>query len=77
MIKRSDVPRRYRITVQGDCGELLASGIDGAEVESSQGGKTTVVVDVRDDAELYGLIDRLQDFALHIVSLTELTWNAA
>jgi hypothetical protein len=77
MTKRSDVSRRYRISVRGDCGELLASGIGGAEVESSQGGTTTVVVDVRDDAELYGLIDRLQDFALHIVSLTELTWNAA
>ena len=69
--------RRYRISVGGDCGELLASGIEGIEVESSQGGVTTVVARVRDDAELYGLLDRFQDFALHIVSLTELTANAA
>jgi hypothetical protein len=27
---------------------------------------------VRDESELYGLIDRLQEFALHIVSLNEL-----
>jgi hypothetical protein len=69
--------RRYRISVGGDCGELLASGIDGIDVESCQGGTTTAVVTVRDDAELYGLFDRLQDFALHIVSLTELTRDAA
>jgi hypothetical protein len=63
--------------VRGDCGELLASGIDGIDVESCRGGMTTAVVGVRDDAELYGLLDRLQDFALHIVSLTELTRDAA
>jgi hypothetical protein len=27
---------------------------------------------VRDESELYGLLDRLQEFALHIVSLNEL-----
>ena len=27
---------------------------------------------VRDDSELYGLLDRFQDFALHVVSLNEL-----
>jgi hypothetical protein len=80
MTTPNEPTRRYRISVGGDCGELLASGIEGVEVvevESSQGGMTTVVVGLRDDAELYGLLDRLQDFALHIVSLTELTPNAA
>jgi hypothetical protein len=77
MITPNEPSHRYRISVAGDCGELLASGIEGIEVESSQGGMTTIVVEVRDDAELYGLLDRLQDFALHIVSLTELTPNAA
>jgi hypothetical protein len=77
MTTPNEPTRRYRISVGGDCGELLASGIEGVEVESSHGGMTTVVVGFRDDAELYGLLDRLQDFALHIVSLTELTPNAA
>ena len=27
---------------------------------------------VRDESELYGLLDRFQEFALHIVSLNEL-----
>ena len=77
MTKPSDGCRRYRIRVGGDCGELLATGIDGAEIESVLDGTTTVVVGVRDDSEFYGVLDRLQDFALHIVSLTELTPNAA
>ena len=75
MIKPSDRRCRYRIRVGGDCSALLASGIDGAEVESVLDGTTTVVVGVRDDSEFYGVLDRLQDFALHIVSLTELTPN--
>ena len=77
MTRPIDMFRRYRISVAGDCRNLLASGIDGIEVESCLGGTTTVVVGVRDDSEFYGLLDRLEDFALHIVSLTELTWNAA
>jgi hypothetical protein len=77
MTTLNEPTHRYRISVGGDCGELLASGFEVVEVEPSQGGMTTVVVGVRDDAELYGLLDRLQDFALHIVSLTELTPNAA
>ena len=77
MTRPIDRVRRYRISVAGDCRNLLASGIDRVEVESCLGGTTTVVVDVRDDSEFYGLLDRLEDFALHIVSLTELTWNAA
>jgi hypothetical protein len=77
MTKPTASGRRYRIRVGGDCGALLASGIDGAEVESVLDGTTTVVVGVQDDSELYGVLDRLQDLALHIVSLTELTANAA
>ncbi len=77
MTRPSDSLRRYRISVGGDCGELLANGIDGVEAVSCLGGTTTVVVGVRDDSEFYGLLDRLQDFALHIVSLTELTGTAA
>ena len=77
MTKPTDRCRRYRIRVGGDCGELLASGIDGAEVESVLDGTTTVVVGVQDDSEFYGVLDRLQDLALHIVSLTEIIADAA
>ncbi len=63
--------RRYRIILRGDCARLLASILDDATVESSRGW-TCVLASVRDDSELYGLLDRFEEFALHIVSLNEL-----
>lgn len=63
--------QRYRIVLRGECQQLLASILDGFSVESGRGW-TCIMASVRDESELYGLIDRLQEFALHIVSLTEL-----
>ena len=63
--------RRYRIILRGDCAQLLADVLDDATIESSRGW-TCVLASVRDDSELYGLLDRFEDFALHIVSLNEL-----
>lgn len=62
---------RYRIIVRGECGDMLAGAIEGLTVET-QPGSTCVVASVRDESEFYGLLDRLQDFALHITSVTEL-----
>jgi hypothetical protein len=59
---------RYRIVVREECADLLAGLLDGPVIESGRGW-TSVVAPVRDMAELYGLLDRLQDLALHIVSL--------
>jgi hypothetical protein len=63
--------RRYRIILRGDCARLLAAVLDDATIESSRGW-TCVLASVRDDSELYGLLDRFEEFALHIVSLNEL-----
>ena len=64
-------PRRYRIILRGECGPLMAGVLDDVLVESCRGW-TCVMALVRDDSELYGLLDRFQDFALHVVSLNEL-----
>jgi len=63
--------QRYRIILRGECQQLLASILDGFSVESGRGW-TCIMASVRDESELYGLLDRLQEFALHIVSLNEL-----
>jgi hypothetical protein len=63
---------RYQIIVRGECGMLLAGIVDDLTAESSHG-RTRVVVSVRDESELYGLLDRLQDLAVHIISLNELS----
>jgi hypothetical protein len=62
---------RYRIIVRDDCGDLLASLVEGLAIESG-GHRTSVVASVRDESELYGLLDRFHELSLHIVSLTEL-----
>jgi hypothetical protein len=64
-------PRRYRIILRGECRQLLMGALDGLVIETCRGW-TCVIASVRDDAELYGLLERFQEFALHIVSLNEL-----
>ncbi len=64
-------PRPYRIILRGECGQLMAAVFDGLLIESFQGW-TSVLAPVRDESELYGLLDRFQDFALHVVSVNEL-----
>jgi hypothetical protein len=66
---------RYRIILRGECQHLLAGVLDNALIESSRGW-TCVVASVRDESELYGLLERFQEFALHIVSLNELGADA-
>ena len=63
--------RRYRIILRGECRQMLEGALEEAAVESGHGW-TCLVVSVRDESELYGLLDRIQEFALHIVSLNEL-----
>ena len=66
--------RRYRIIVNGELGELLCKALEGrygCDIEPASG-RTAVVASVRDDSEFYGLLDRFEEFALHIVSITEL-----
>jgi hypothetical protein len=62
---------RYRIIVQGECGALLASLGANVHVEAASG-DTSFVVSLRDEAEFWGLMDRLQGLALHLISMHEL-----
>jgi len=67
----ADHRRRYRIILRGECRQMLADTLEEAVVESGPGW-TCIMASVRDESELYGLLDRIQEFALHIVSLNEL-----
>jgi alkylhydroperoxidase/carboxymuconolactone decarboxylase family protein YurZ len=63
--------RRYRIILRGECQHLLAGVLDESRVETGRGW-TCVLASVRDQSELYGLLERFQEFALPMVSLAEL-----
>jgi hypothetical protein len=77
MIEPTSDARRYRIIIRGECGRLLVSLIENVEVEPAQDGNTRVVALVRDDPELWGLMEQLRDLALHVVSLQELDHGQA
>jgi hypothetical protein len=59
---------RYRIVLRGRLGEHFASAFDGMVLEPGPG-HTVLVGEVRDQAHLYGLLDRLRDFGIDLVSV--------
>ena len=67
----TDEDYRYQIILRGECGPLVAGLFGDVAIESSHG-RTCIIAAVRDDSGLYGLLDRIQDLALHLVSLNEL-----
>ena len=57
--------------LRGECGPLTA-GLTGDAAIESGGGCASIIVSARDDSELYGLLDRIQDVALHLISLNQI-----
>jgi hypothetical protein len=60
--------RRYRIVLRGRLGDRFESAFDGMELEPGRG-QTVLVGEVRDQAHLYGLLDRLRDFGIDLVAV--------
>jgi 4-carboxymuconolactone decarboxylase len=71
-----DHARWYRIVVRGAAGSLLAASLGETEVTSFRGW-TSITAPVQDMSEFYGLLDRLEDFALRVVSVNELADTGA
>lgn len=62
------MPAVYRITVRGRLSGRFATAFDGMELEPGEG--TTVLVgSIADQAQLYGVLDRLRDFGVELISL--------
>lgn len=59
---------RYRIVLRGRLGEHLATAFDGMTLEPGPG-QTVLVGEVQDQAHLYGLLDRLRDFGIELLSV--------
>ena len=62
---------RYQLILRGECGPLTVWLSGDVAIESGDGW-TSVIFSVRDDSELYGLLDRIQDVALHLISLNQI-----
>jgi hypothetical protein len=59
---------RYRIVVKGRLSERFGSAFPGVELEPLVR-QTTLVGEFSDEAQLDAVLDRLQDFAIEVVSV--------
>ena len=59
---------RYRITVRGRLTERLGSAFEGMVLEPGNG-QTGLVGDIRDQSHLYGVLDRVRNLGLELVSV--------
>ena len=60
--------RRYEIVVRGRLSKRYESAFDGVTLEPRQG-ETRLLADLADQSQLYGLLNRLRDFGIELVSV--------
>ena len=60
----------YRIIVRGRLTNRFATSFDGMTTEA-RAGETALVGPVRDQAHLYGILERLRDFGLELLRVEE------
>jgi hypothetical protein len=61
-------PIRYRISVRGRLTERLGSAFEGMALEPGNG-QTGLVGHIRDQSHLYGVLDRIRNLGLELVSV--------
>lgn len=62
--------KRYRIVIAGRLSERFTEALAVREVEVKDN-RTVLEADILDQAQLYGLLGRLRDFALELVGVEE------
>jgi hypothetical protein len=63
--------RRYEIVVRGRLSTRYESALDGVTVEARHG-ETTLRAEIIDQPQLYGLLNRLRDFGIELISINAL-----
>ena len=59
---------RYRIVLRGRLSQRFESVFEGMTLEHGPN-RTVLVGDVRDQAQLYGLLDQLQEFGIELLAV--------
>ena len=60
--------KRYEIVVRGRLSDRSVAAFEGSTL-SSRPGETTLTGDLTDQAQLYGLINRLRDLGIELISV--------
>ncbi len=63
--------RRYRIVVRGQLAARLAAAFEDVAVEPGPG-LTTLVGELVDQAQVYGILGRLRDLGVELISFNEI-----
>jgi hypothetical protein len=63
--------QRFEIVVRGRLSDRYGAALDGVTLEPRRG-ETALRGDFADQAQLYGLIDRLRDFGIELISVNAL-----
>jgi hypothetical protein len=61
-------PTRYRIVVRGELSQRYSTAFEGMSLVAEDG-QTVITGPVIDQAHLHGLLDRISDFGLELVSV--------
>jgi hypothetical protein len=64
----STQPSRYQVVVRGRLSEHLASAFAQLDLDA-QAGESSLTGTFADQAQLHGLLDRLRDLGIHLVSV--------
>jgi hypothetical protein len=65
---RARRPTNYRIVVRGELSQRYSTAFEGMAMEA-EGGQTAITGPVVDQAHLHGLLDRVRDLGLELVSV--------
>jgi hypothetical protein len=61
--------QRYEITIRGHLASQWAAVFDGMQVTCQEDGNTHLVGDIPDQSALYGLLMRLRDLGMVLISV--------
>ncbi len=61
-------PTTYRICIRGRVTERLGSALEGMRLEAGAA-ESVFTGEIRDQSQLYGLLDRVRDLGLELVSV--------
>lgn len=67
-------PRNYRITVEGELGDQLASAFPGMKL-TRQHGTTDLTGEIQDQAEMLSLLRRVTDLGLTLLETKALAYD--
>jgi hypothetical protein len=62
-------PERYELRVRGELGDRWSAWFEGLEVRSDRPGQTTIAGPVADQAALHGLLAKVRDLGLPLISV--------